>query len=102
MKKVIKRLKSNIGESLGETLVATLIASLGMIILAGAFAASSKVDIGARNMSYTEKATGGTGSGGAVTLTDGSASVEIADEAEMVTYQNGSSSERKYYYYIAK
>ena len=39
----MKRLRSQTGESITETLVALLIASLGLIILAGAISATSRV-----------------------------------------------------------
>ena len=60
--KMIRKLKSNAGESLAETLVALLIAAFAIIMLAGALSASSGIVIKSRkrlNEYYSENEAAG-------------------------------------------
>ena len=96
MKKMIKKLKSQAGESIGETLVSMLIAALALLMLAGAMSASAGVIVKSRGKlsdyydnneeesGVVKMLVGGTAANDGVTITDSSHA--ISTKSYSVTY----------------
>lgn len=113
----MKKIKDTKGESLAETLVSLVIASMGMIILAGAIVAASRVNASVRTDQFEENEFEVSEYEGTITIqnesgaevlinypTEDASNYESSTEVMMyeVVDEDNEDEEEKYYYWNIK
>lgn len=92
---MIKKLRSNAGESIVETLVTMIILSLAVVMLSGAIVTSAKVNKKADNTETTFTTTNQTVESGTMTITDGNGNLTGSVSLGVNVYKT----EHDYIYY---